>query len=170
MAKIITEYPHFFTATILEWKRLVMPDKYKDTVIESMRFLVADKRIILYGFVIMVNHIHSIWQMNVGIKRENLRRDFLKFTAQKIERDLREYHPAVLSRFLVNACDRRYQFWERNALSVEIFSERVLKQKLRYIRENPGRAALCRFPEQYKYSSASFYKAGVDNWGFLTHY
>jgi len=86
MANIITEYTHFFTATILEWKRLSKPVKYKDIIIDSMRFLVADKRITIYGFVIMVNHIHSIWQMNAGIKRENLQRDFLKFTAQKIEK------------------------------------------------------------------------------------
>ena len=135
-----------------------------------MRFLAADKRIIIYGFVIMVNHVHSIWQMHSEIKRENLQRDFLKFTAQKIERDLKKYHPMVLSRFLVNASDRKYQFWERNALSVEIFSEKVLKQKLKYLHENPVRAGLCKFPEQYKYSSASFYHTGIDDWEFLTHY
>jgi hypothetical protein len=27
---MITESPQFFTATILEWKRLLKPDKYKD--------------------------------------------------------------------------------------------------------------------------------------------
>ena len=135
-----------------------------------MRFLVADKRIIIYGFVIMVNHIHSIWKMNAGIRRENLQRDFLKFTAQKIEKDLKKCHPVVLSHFLVSASDRKYQFWERNALSIEIWSEKVLRQKLLYLHENPVRAGVCRFPEQYKYSSALFYKTGVDNWGFLTHY
>jgi len=28
----------------------------------SLRFLVANKRIKLYGFVIMPNHIHLVWQ------------------------------------------------------------------------------------------------------------
>jgi putative transposase len=167
---MITEYPHFFTATILEWKKLLAPVKYKEVIIESMRFLVADKRIIIYGFVIMVNHIHAIWQMKAGIKRENLQRDFLKFTEQKIEKDLKRCHPKVLSHFLVNAADRRYQFWERNALSIEIWSEKVLEPKLNYIHENPLRAGLCRAPGQYKYSSALFYETGIDNWGFLTHY
>jgi len=94
-------------------------------------------------------------------------KNFLKFTAQKIQRDLIKNHPRVLSHFFVDAADRKYQFWERNPLSVEIWSEKVLKQKLRYLHENPVRAGLCRFPEEYKYSSALFYKTGIDHWGFL---
>jgi REP element-mobilizing transposase RayT len=170
MAKIITEYPQFFTATCLEWTKLLQPDKYKDLIAASMKFLVEKKRAILYGFVIMINHIHIIWQMHVGIKRSNLQRDFLKFTAQKMKRDLQKNHPIVLSQFLVNAKDRKYQFWERHSLSIDIWSERVLEQKLKYLHENPVTAGLCRFPEEYKYSSALFYKTGIDNWGFLTHY
>ena len=78
--------------------------------------------------------------------------------------------PAELESYLVNAKDREYQFWERNALSVEIWSEKVLIQKLNYIHENPVRAGLYIYPEDYKYSSALFYKTGIDNWGFLTHF
>ena len=169
MAKIITEYPHFFTATILEWKRLLKPDKYKDIIIDSMRFLVTKHRVTTYGFVIMVNHLHIVWQMNLGVERSDLQRDFLKFTAQKFRRHLHKNHPKVLPHFLVNAKDRKYQFWERNPLSIEIWSEKVLRQKLKYLHQNPVRAGLCKFAEEHKYSSALFYKTGIDNWGFLTH-
>ena len=51
-------WPQFYTATILEWKPLLKEDKYKDVLIESLRFLVSEKRITLYAFVIMSNHIH----------------------------------------------------------------------------------------------------------------
>jgi len=139
VANIITEYPHFFTATILEWKKLLKPEKYKNIVVESMRFIVIDQRVIIYGFVIMTNHIHLIWQMNAGVTRSYLQRDFLKFTAQKIQRDLKKNHTQLLCHFFVNAKDRKYQFWERNPLSVEIWSENVLKQKLKYLHENPER-------------------------------
>ena len=84
MAGTITEYPHFFTATNLEWKNVLAKDTYKDIIIESMRFLVKDKRVIIYGFVIMGNHIHLIWQLQAGRKREDVQRDFLKFTAQHV--------------------------------------------------------------------------------------
>ena len=169
MAEIITDYPHFFTATNLEWKKLLSRDKYKDIIIDSMRFLVKNRRVIIYGFVIMENHIHIIWQLQAGKKREDVQRDFLKYTAQQIKKDMMSNHPEDLISFRVNAKDRKYQFWERNPLSIEIWSEKVLMQKLQYIHENPVRAGVCKYPDDYKYSSALFYKFGKDNWGFLTH-
>ncbi|NTS39822.1 transposase [Flavisolibacter sp. BT320] len=169
MSAIITEYPHFFTATCLEWNKLLAPDKYKNILIDSLRFLVKDERVMVYGFVIMPNHIHVVWHLKAGRKRPEVQRDFLKFTAQRIKEDLAKLHPAVLQQFRVEAKDRQYQFWERNPLSVELWTEKVVLQKLTYIHLNPVRAGLCRWPEEYKYSSALFYHTGIDNWGFLTH-
>jgi putative transposase len=170
MAEIITEYPQFFTATNLEWKMLLQNDKYKNVIIESMRFIVNDNRVIIYGFVTMANHIHIIWLMKGGRQREDVQRDFLKHTAQEIKSEMVRKGLPELNQYLVNAKDRKYQIWERNALSVDLWSEKVLIQKLRYIHENPVRAGLCKYPEEYKYSSALLYKTGIDNWGFLTHY
>ena len=120
---MITEYPHFFTATNFEWKSLLAHDKYKDIVIDSMRFLVRSKRVIIYGFVIMDSHIHIIWQLQAGRKREDVQRDFLKYTAQQIKKDMLANHPNNIKEFFVNAKDRKYQFWERNPLSIEIWSD-----------------------------------------------
>jgi REP element-mobilizing transposase RayT len=169
MDKLVTEYPHFFTATNLEWKNLLQPDKYKNIIIASMKHLVKERRVNIYGFVIMPNHIHIIWQLQHGQKRENVQRDFLKHTAQTIKEDMLLNKPAELKAYLVNDKDRKYQFWERNALSVELWSEKVFMQKLNYIHENPVRAGICKSCVEYKYSSALFYETGKDNWGFLTH-
>lgn len=169
MTSLITEHPQFFTATCLDWKNLLVPDKFKDIIINSLRFLVKDKRINLNAFVIMINHIHLIWQMQALINPTDVQRDFLKYTAQRIKRNLQKNHKSVLEHFRVNARDRAYQFWERNPLSIELRSSKVFNQKLDYIHYNPVRARLCKLPEDYKYSSALFYETGVDNWGFLTH-
>jgi len=169
---LITEYyPQFFTATILEWKHLLNETKYKDIIVESLRFLVKEKRVIVYSFVIMPSHIHIIWQIQGGHKRENVQRDFLKFTAQKIKYDLKDNDRDLLRQFEVNAKDRQYQLWERNPLSIDIYSRNVFIEKLNYIHHNPvqGKWNLCRYPEDYKYSTAKFYETGKDNWGFLTH-
>jgi REP element-mobilizing transposase RayT len=170
MAPIITECPKFFTATNLGWKKLLQPDKYKDIVISSLRFLVNNKRAKIFAFVIMENHIHLIWQMMPDNDPEAVQRDFLKYTAQRIKKDLQQFHPEVLPHFKVAAKDREYQFWKRNALSVELRNHKVFRQKLDYIHCNPVKAGLCKLPEEYKYSSALFYETGIDNWGFLEHY
>ena len=115
-------YPQFFTATILEWKHLLKPGKYKELIASSLHFLIQDKRVVVYGFVFMSNHIHLVWQIQPGHKREDVQRDFLKYTAQKMKQDLENNHPQVLVNFLVNAKDRKYQVWERNPLSVDLWS------------------------------------------------
>ncbi|MGV3588964.1 MAG: transposase [Adhaeribacter sp.] len=169
---MITEHPQFFTATILEWKHLLKPDKYKDIVAGSLKFLVQHERIILYGFVLMPNHIHVIWQMREHIKSADVQRDFLKYTAQQIKFDLQQNHPAVLERFRVKVKDRSYQIWEHRPLSVPLWSTKVLEQKLDYIHRNPVQEKwqLADLPENYYYSSARFYLLNVDEWGFITHY
>ena len=75
---------YFFTATILEWKHLLKNDNFKDIIINSLNFLVSDKRIKVYAFVIMPNHIHLTWRILEPHFKVNVQRDFLKFTAQKI--------------------------------------------------------------------------------------
>ena|SRR5258705_13862649 len=102
MADYITEYCHFFTATNLEWKNLLLRDKYKDIVIEGMRHIVKNKKVIIYGFVLMNNHIHLLWQMRAGIKRDAVQRDFLKHTAQEIKNHMLDNHGVMTSFFLRN--------------------------------------------------------------------
>ena len=165
-------HAQFFTATILNWQHLLKNNAYKDIIVNSLRFLVVNNRIKLHSFVIMPNHLHLIWHIRAGHKRENVQRDFLKFTAQQIRFDLQLKFPEWLQQFEVNAKDRRYQFWERNPLSIDLFSESVILQKLDYSHNNPlqEKWQLCLLPEQYHYSSARFYQTGIDNWGFLSHW
>ena len=163
-------HPHFFTATILEWKKLLKPEKYKKIIIESLSFLVKENRVVIYAFVIMDNHMHIIWQMKNDETLEKLQGSLLRFTANKFKKDLEINHNNVLEMFKVNAKDRTFQFWERNSLSVDLFSQNVFFQKLEYIHQNPVKAGLCKFAEEYQYSSASFYEDGIDKFGFLTHY
>ena len=107
-----------------------------------------------------------------GHKRKDVQRDFLKFTAQQIKFDLQKFNRKWLKEFEVKAKDRQYQFWERNPLSIDLFTHKVFIQKLEYIHNNPTqeRWRLSERPEDYKYSSARFYETGIDDWGFLTHY
>src|ERR1700704_2871471 len=102
-------HTQFFTATIQGWKHLLKPDKYKDLIIESFKFLVYEHRMSINAFVIMSNHLHTIWQVQAGHELESIKRDFLKFTAQQIKWDLIANHPKVLRHFQKNTSDRKYQ-------------------------------------------------------------
>lgn len=97
-------------------------------------------------------------------------KEILKFTSQTIIRNLEKNHPAVLGKFYVGAKDRKHQVWERNPLSIDLWTKGVFMQKIEYIHYNPVAAGLCVYPEDYKYSSARFYETGKDEFGFLTHW
>lgn len=45
----------FFTAPILEWKRLLKPDKYKDIIIESLRYLNGSFQLMQKNITIQVS-------------------------------------------------------------------------------------------------------------------
>ena len=81
----------------------------------------------------MDNHIHLIWQALPGKTPAQLQHSFMKYMAQQIKFDLVQNHPLVLDKFRVNAKDRTYQFWERNSLGIELYSNDVFMQKLKYI-------------------------------------
>ncbi len=89
----------FFTATILDWKQLLKPDAHKKIIMDSLKFLVEDKRIFLYAFVIMPNHIHLLWRMQENHELHDVQRDFLKYTAQQIKFRLINTNPFLLSQF-----------------------------------------------------------------------
>jgi putative transposase len=167
--KYPTYWPQFYTATVVEWKQLLKQDKYKDIIVESLRFLVSDKRIRLYAFVIMSNHFHLIWQPLDDNTPQSIQHSLMTRTALQIKADLEKNHPQVLSHFKVNAKDRTYQLWERNSLGVELYSNDVFIQKLDYIHYNPVKAGISKSPSEYYYSSAKFYEFGIDDFGMLTH-
>ena len=95
-----------------------------------------------------------------------------KIEAEQIKKDLEKNYPLALEKFRVDAKDRKYQFWQRNPLSIDLYSSKVLEQKLDYIHANPvqqkwnlGDSAI-----GYKYSSIRFYEEGDNEWTFLKNY
>ena len=165
-----TIWPQFFTATILNWKHLLKDDKYKDIIIGSLKFLVDDKRIELNAFIVMSNHVHFIWQTLQHYSLTQIQTSFMTHTAKTIQKKLAQEKPGILEAIKVNKYDRTYQVWKREPLSIELFSESVFLQKFDYIHENPVVAGLVTYAEDYKYSSAKFYTAGIDEFNMVTHY
>ena len=160
----------FFTATCLNWQYLLVDNIHKEIVINSLKFLVNDERIGLYGFVVMSNHIHVLWCKREKYLAKNVQQQFLKFTAQQIKFNLLANKPQELVNYESTQSDRKYHFGERRSYRATMHNRLVLEQKLDYIHENPVKAGLCLLPEDYIYSSASYYLNGADRWKMLTHY
>jgi REP element-mobilizing transposase RayT len=74
----------------------------------------VERRIKVYGFVIMSNHIHLILQVQPSFKPKDIQLSFTKYSAQMIRKDLRNNHKEVLEMFSVKASDRKYQVWKES--------------------------------------------------------
>jgi len=149
--------PYFTTITCLQWKNVLRNEREKEIIIRSLRFMVENHRMIVSAFVIMHNHMHLIQQPCFGFTREDNQRDFLKYTSQQMLWNFKQEQSPWLKSLYVDARDRRRQVWERDSLNVSLFTPVVMDQKLAYIHQNPVKAGIVQYPEDYRYSSAAFY-------------
>lgn len=81
-------WPQFYTATILEWKFLLYNDLFKNIIIQSLKYLVDNKKIKLYAYVTMSNHVHLIWQALPENDPLKIKHSFMIYTAQYMKMEL----------------------------------------------------------------------------------
>jgi REP element-mobilizing transposase RayT len=156
--------PHYITATVVNWIDVFTRQTFRDSIIESLDYCIKNKGMILYGYVIMSNHIHLIIQSQDG-KLSDLIRDFKKFTAKNILEKIQVIPESrkewMLERFKLAAekhtRNKKYQFWQYGNHPEEIYTNKFMWSKLDYIHLNPVRAGLVENASQYIYSSASNY-------------
>jgi len=74
----------FTTSTVKDWIPIFQEERFRRIVIDSIKFLINQKRIRLHGYVIMPNHLHLIFSVVNPFVLSDIFRDFHKFTSQQI--------------------------------------------------------------------------------------
>jgi putative transposase len=72
---------HFLTFTIEGWVDIFSRKEYRDMIIESFVFCRYKKQLKIHAFVIMTNHIHTIWTAGNG-NLSDVIRDFKTHTSK----------------------------------------------------------------------------------------
>ena len=155
---------YYLTLQVIDWVDVFSRKSYRDIVINSLDYCRKEKGLMIYGYVLMTNHIHLL----VMAKDENLSdviRDFKKFTASQIlktiEKEPESRRDWMLKRFEFAARSHvrnsKYQFWTHENHAIECLTPTFTKQKLAYIHDNPVRAGWVENPEDWLYSSARNY-------------
>lgn len=114
--------------------------------------------------------VHLIFRSVNGEKPEKILGDFKRFTsktivkaiknnAQESRREflLKEFKEAATASSNVN----NYQFWRHDNKPIELWSNKVIKEKVNYIHQNPVEEGLVYKPEDYVYSSAIDYAGEI---------
>jgi putative transposase len=127
-------WPQFYTATCYEWLHLLDNDKYKNIIVRSLQYLVANKRIELNAFAIINNHIHLIWQMQPGHEPSAVQLSFMRFTAQQIKFELLKDAPDLTEKCKVNKGDRNIKYGSVNRwVSIYLMKLSLFRNSITFI-------------------------------------
>lgn len=150
-------YPYFITSSLVT--RIPLFNSYGSLVFQGLDFLVKERQIKIYAYVIMPDHIHIIAKGKDLAKHIS---SFKSYTARQIINELKkEKHEYLLIIFrqakLKHKTDREHQVWSEGFHPKQISSDSVMRQKISYIHYNPVKAGLVLNELDWKYSSAGFY-------------
>jgi len=161
---------HFLTFSIMGWIDVFSRQRYRDIILDSFQFCRSKKKLQIGAFVIMTNHVHTIWTAP-DANLSDIIRDFKTHTSKTISNSIAEEPESrrdwlqYMFHYYANASPANdlYKVWTGNNHPEEITNDSFLKTKLNYIHENPVRARFVAEPSHYLYSSAANYegKTGV---------
>ena len=130
-------------------------DKVKQIVCDALDEARRSGVIMIFAYVIMLDHTHFITDSNRKIK------DVLRFmngiSAKRILDHLKEnsYESSLRKlRIQERGGKHKYSVYQHHPNAFEIYGEDTMMQKVRYIHMNPVRAGLVEHPNDYLYSSA----------------
>jgi REP element-mobilizing transposase RayT len=157
---------YFVSFAVVEWLDVFTRNAYKDIIIESLHFCQREKGMEIFAWCIMTNHFHLIFRSTKGQKPELLLGDFKRFSSKSIVDAIKNNHiesrkELLLEQFLKAGAKssnvKNYQFWRHDNKPIELWSNKVIDEKIGYIHNNPVEEGLVFRPEDYVYSSAIDY-------------
>jgi len=162
--------PHFITLTLVEWIDLFSREKYKELIMDSLKFCISNKGLTVHAYVIMTNHIHLIVSAKEGVDLTTVVRDFKRYTAKVIYETLESDQNESRRNWLLwilkcqgkkSSSNQNMKVWQHENHPILLDTNKMIDDRLEYLHQNPVEAGICYTPEDYKYSSAGFYAGEI---------
>ncbi len=171
---------YFVSFATVNWIDVFTRQVYFSVLAESVNYCRAEKGMELYCYCFMPSHIHFIFRFSDG-KPMELLKDFKKHTSKKVIEAIENNSQESRKEWLLWMFERagkkkdnvsKYQFWQHHNKPIELWSEKVIKQKIAYIHNNPLESGFVTNAINWKYSSARNYQDDntvleIDSVGFL---
>ncbi len=171
---------YFVSFATVYWIDVFTREYYLKILAESIDYCRAEKGMELFAYCFMPSHIHFIFR-SANEEPAALLRDFKRHTAKKVIEAIENNQQESRKEWLLwmfkragkkNATTTNYQFWQQHNKPIELWSPKVIKQKLNYIHLNPVVSGFVTNPIDWKYSSARNFAEDhtilkIDDIGFL---
>jgi len=157
---------YFVSFAVIEWLDVFTRNDYKNIVVDSLRYCQQEKGMEIFAWCIMTNHVHLIFRSSGKQKPELLLGDLKRFTSKAIVKAIIDNPVESRKEFLLEQFQKageetsnvdKYQFWRHDNKPIELWSNKVIDEKINYIHNNPVEEGFVFKPEDYLYSSAADY-------------
>src|SRR4030065_844550 len=162
------ERPYFISFATVYWIDALTRLVYKDIVVDSIKYCIENKGLIVYAWVIMSSHVHMIIGTN-KYPMENIVRDLKRHTSKALLKAISENPVESRREWMLfmferagkkNSNNSKYQFWQQHNHPIELDSTTIMDQKPDYLHNNPVEEGYVYESHKYVYSSAIDYSGG----------
>ncbi|MEW7281052.1 transposase [Aquimarina sp. 2201CG1-2-11] len=171
---------YFISFATVYWIDVFTRENYLSTLAQSIDHCRKHKGMEVYAYCFMPSHVHLVFR-STNNDPSGLIRDFKGYTSKKIIKAIEDNPRESRKEWLLwmmekagkkNSNITKRQFWQQHNKPIELWTDKVIKQKIDYIHNNPVVTGFVTNPVDWKYSSARNYQNDhtvieIDSDGFL---
>ena len=160
------EGAYFVSFAVVNWLDVFTRNEYKNLLLDNLTYYQKNCGMEIFAWCIMTNHVHLVFRCQGDFQPEQILGNYKRITSKRMVQAIKENPRESRKEFLLNAFKKagsqssnvsNYQFWRHDNKPIELWSNKVIAEKIRYIHNNPVQAGLVFRPEDYPYSSAVDY-------------
>ena len=157
---------YFISFAAVYWLDIFTRQVYFNVLEESIEYCRKEKGMEVFAYCFMPSHVHLIFRSS-NEDPSGLIIDFKGFTARKLIKTIEENPQESRKEWLLWMMKRagkkksnvsKNQLWKQHNKPIELWSEKVIQQKIDYIHNNPVESGFVTTPIDWKYSSARNYQ------------
>ena len=157
---------YFVSFAVVYWLDVFTRNEYKDILLQSLSYCQKEKGMEIAAWCIMTNHVHLVFRSVKGEHPSLLLGDFKRFTSKSVVKAIQDNPRESRREFLLeqfakaaakSSNVKEHQFWRHDNKPIELWSNKVIWEKISYVHNNPVEAGLVYRAEDYVYSSAADY-------------
>ena len=156
---------YFVSFATVYWMDIFTRQVYFSILENAVEHCRKEKGLEVFAYCFMPNHVHMVFRSEKD-DPSGLLRDLKGFTEKKIIKEIEETQEESRKEWLLwmmkKAADKKRnvkkrQVWQQHNKPIELWSGKVIKQKIDYVHNNPVKTGFVTDPVHWKYSSARNY-------------
>ena len=160
---------YFISFATVYWIDVFVREQYFTALAKSLQYCCTHKGMVIYAYCIMPSHIHLIFN-DQNSDPGKIIKEFKSYSSKLLQSLIEENAQESRKEWMLwmmqragkmNSNVKYRQFWQQNNKPIELWSNKVISQKLNYIHNNPVEAGFVEEAIHWKYSSAKNYAGEI---------